>query len=443
MDLGPLATQMQALLHDAAERIAWQAGSCQRTSPLSGAALLQTVVLTCLAHPEPRVEDYAQVAAALGYPVSPQALDQRFTPGLARALEGLLAEAVRAVVARNPATVAVLQKFAAVEVHDSSTITLPDSLEAHWRGGNTATGRGGRAALKVQTRLDLVSGRLSAVRPEPGRDNDHATPLQTADLAPGTLHLRDLGYFDLDVLQAIAAAGAFFLSRLQDSTAVFGADGGRLDLGDWLGRQQGHVVDVPVALGVGHRLPCRLVAVRVPEAVAAQRRRQARAKGRKKGYTPSRQKLALCAWNFYVTNEPAADLTVEEVLALGRARWQIECLFKQWKSDGGLTRVRSAKPWRVVGEAFGKLIAQVVQHAVLVQCAWQRANRSLRKAAKAVRRHAGQVIAALHDAPKLVQALHDIGRSLTKGAQVDRRRTHPSAFQVLSDPKTYGYKLLG
>jgi hypothetical protein len=26
---------------------------------------------------------------------------------------------------------------------------------------------------------------------------------------------------------------------------------------------------------------------------------------------------------------------------------------------------------------------------------------------------------------------------------VDRRRTHPSAFQVLSDPKTYGYKLLG
>ncbi len=442
MDLGPLAAQMQALLHDTAEPLAWQAGCCQRTSPLSGAALLQTVVLTCLAHPEPRLEDYAQVAAALGYPVTPQALDQRFTPALARALEDLLAEAVRAAVARNPAAVAVLNKFTAVEVHDSSTVTLPDSLEAFWRGGNTSTGTGGRAALKVQTRLDLVSGRLSAARPEPGRQNDHATPLQAEGLAPGSLHLRDLGYFDLDVLQAIAGAGAFFVSRLQDSTAVFDAGGRRLDLGDWLGRQAGHVVDVPVTLGVGHRLPCRLVAVRVPKAVAAQRRRQARATGRKKGYTPSRQKLALCDWNFYVTNVPPAVLTVAEVLALARARWQIECLFQQWKSDGGLARVRSEKPWRVVGEVFGKLIAQVVQHAVLVQCVWHRANRSLRKAAKAVRRHAGQLVTALHDAAKLVQALHDIAESLVKAARVDTRRKHPSAFQVLSDPKTYGYKLL-
>jgi Transposase DDE domain len=442
MDLAPLAAQMQALLHDSAEAIAWQAGCCQRTSPLSGAALLQAVVLTCLAHPEPRGEDYAQVAAALGHPVTPQALDQRFTPELARALEDLLAEAVRAVVARNPATGAVLDKFAAVEVHDSSTITLPDGLEAHWPGCNTSTGHGGRAALKVQVRLDLVSGRLSAARPEAGRDNDHATPLQTAGLAPGTLHLRDLGYFDLDVLQAIDAAGAFFLSRLQDSTAVFDADGRRLNLGEWLSRQQGDVVDVPVTLGVGHRLRGRLVAVRVPEAVAAQRRRQARAKGRKKGYTPSRAKLALCAWNFYVTNVPPDRLRVEEVLALARARWQIECLFRQWKSDGGLARVRSGKPWRVVGEVLGKLIAQVVQHAVLVQCVWQRANRSLRKAAKAVRRQAGQVIAALHDAGKLVEALRAIAQSLTKGAKVERRRKHPSAFQVLSDPKTYGYRPL-
>jgi DDE family transposase len=143
-----------------------------------------------------------------------------------------------------------------------------------------------------------------------------------------------------------------------------------------------------------------------------------------------------------VTNVPPAVLTVEEVLALARARWQIECLFKQWKSDGGLARVRSDKPWRVVGEVFGKLIAQVVQHAVLVQCVWHRANRSLRKAAKAVRRHAGQVIAALRDREALVQALQDIAQSLTKAAKVDRRRKHPSAFQVLSDPKTYGYKLL-
>src|SRR6266498_3431606 len=204
MDLAPLAAKMQALLNQSAEPIAWQCGCCQRSSPLAGAALLQTVVLCCLAHPEPTVEDYAQVATALDHPVTPQAIDQRFTRELARAL-----------VARNPAAPTLVSLFAAVAVHDSSTVTLPDSLEGSWRGGNTATGHGGRAALKVQTRLDLVSGRLSAVAVEPGRASDHATPLQTAGLTPDTLHLRDLGYFDLDVLRAIAAAGAFYLSRLQ------------------------------------------------------------------------------------------------------------------------------------------------------------------------------------------------------------------------------------
>jgi len=442
MDLAPLAAKMQALLNQSAEPIAWQCGCCQRSSPLAGAALLQTVVLCCLAHPEPTVEDYAQVATALDHPVTPQAIDQRFTRELARALEALLAAAVRALVARNPAAPTVVSRFAAVAVHDSSTVTLPDSLEGYWRGGNTATGHGGRAALKVQTRIDLVSGRLSAVAVEPGRASDHATPLQTAGLTPDTLHLRDLGYFDLDVLRAIAAAGAFYLSRLQDGTAVFAAGGERLDLGAFLGRQRDNVVDVPVTLGVRQRLACRLVAVRVPQEVADRRRQRAYANGRKKGYAPSPEKLALCDGNFYVTNVPAERLSVADVLALARARWQIECLFKQWKSDGGLARVRSAKPWRVVGEVFGKLIALVIQHAVLVGCVWQRANRSLRKAAKAVRRQAGQLITALRDLPRLLQALQAISQSVAKGAKVDKRRQHPSAFQVLSDPKTYGYKLL-
>lgn len=440
MDLDALAAAMQALLTQAAEPLAWQSRCCQRTSPLAGAALLQTVVLTCLAHPQPTVEDYAQVATALDHPVTPQAIDQRFTPPLAQALQALLAEAVRRVLTRNPTTATVLSRFDAVEVQDSSTITLPDCLADYWQGSRTVAG--GTAAVKVQTRIDLVSGGLSAVRLEAGRANDHATPLQSAGLAANTLHLRDLGYFDLEVLQAIDAADAFYLSRLQDGTALFAVCGERLNLGIFLDRQQGNVVDMPVTLGVQQRLAGRLVAVRLPPEVADRRRQQVYARGRKKGYTPSQEKLALCAWNFYVTNVAAERLSVDDVLALARARWQIECLFKQWKSDGGLARVRSTKPWRIVGEVLAKLIALVIEHAVLVGCVWQRANRSLRKAAKAVRRQAGQLIASLRKLSALVQALQAICQSLRKGAKVDRRRKHPSAFQVLSDPKTYGYKRL-
>jgi hypothetical protein len=311
MDLDRLPAQLQALLIDRAESLAWDRGCCRRRSPLAGAALLQVLVLGCLAHPDPSLEDFAQTAGLLGHPVTAQAVAARFGPALADALADLVAAAVRRVVARRPATVALLEQFAAVQVQDSTTVTLPDALADSWRGGNTATGQGGQAAVKVQVRIDLRGGQVTGLRLEPGRANDHATPLQTADLRPGELHLRDLGYFDLDVLAAIAGAGAFFLSRLQDGTALFDEAGTRLDLADYLGGQPGDAVDVPVRLGVKHRLACRLVAVRLPAEVANRRRQALYAKARKKGYTPSAAKLALCAWNFYVTNVPAAALGVE------------------------------------------------------------------------------------------------------------------------------------
>jgi hypothetical protein len=442
MDLDRLPAQLQALLIDRAESLAWDRGCCRRRSPLAGAALLQVLVLGCLAHPDPSLEDFAQTAGLLGHPVTAQAVAARFGPALADALADLVAAAVRRVVARRPATVALLEQFAAVQVQDSTTVTLPDALADSWRGGNTATGQGGQAAVKVQVRIDLRGGQVTGLRLEPGRANDHATPLQTADLRPGELHLRDLGYFDLDVLAAIAGAGAFFLSRLQDGTALFDEAGTRLDLADYLGGQPGDAVDVPVRLGVKHRLACRLVAVRLPAEVANRRRQALYAKARKKGYTPSAAKLALCAWNFYVTNVPAAALGVEGVLALARARWQVECLFKQWKSDGGLARVRSGQPWRVVGEVLAKLVALVLQHAILVACCWQRANRSLRRAAKAVRRQAGQLAAGLGERGRLRRALQAIADSLAKTARIDKRRKHPSAFQVLEDPKGCGYQRL-
>ena len=102
------------------------------------------------------------------------------------------------------------------------------------------------------------------LRLEQGRDSDHRTPLQTEEIEPGSLQLRDLGYFDLDVLQQIAGKEAYFISRVQDSTALFEPDGERIDLAKFLGKCKVKRLDRPILLGVGHRLPCRLVAVRVP-----------------------------------------------------------------------------------------------------------------------------------------------------------------------------------
>jgi hypothetical protein len=182
--------------------------------------------------------------------------------------------------------------------------------------------------------------------------------------------------------------------------------------------------------------------VRVPPGVAAARRRALRAKAQKKGYTPARAKRELCAWNVYVTNVPAGVLDVDEVLALARARWPVECLFRHAKSDGQLAQSRSRKPWRVAGEVFARLLALVVGDGQVQAACGALLGRSLRRAWRAVRRLAGALAGALRERRALARVLRQLRRSLRQAARREKRRRQPSAAQVLSDPHRCGQRRL-
>ena len=428
---------MQEVMTVQAERIARETRCSQRLSTLGGAGLIQTLVLGYLKSRLATCEELAQTAATLGYPVSPQAIDERCTPQTAECLRRLVEEAVQKAITADKCMSPLLDRFQCVCLQDSSTVGLPDALQEHWRGCGTWADHGGKAALKIQVRFDLGRGAVR-LRLEQGRDSDHRTPLQTEEIKPGSLHFRDLGYFDLDVLQEIAWAKAYFISRVQASTALFDPDGQRIELAKFLGKCKIKRLARPILLGVGHRLPCRLVTVRVPPEVARRRRQKVLEKARKKQYTPSPEKLALCAWNIYVTNAPEALLSLDEVLVLARMRWQIELMFKLWKSHGGLGATRSEKPWRILCETFAKLLAQLIRHWILIQVSWNEPRRSLRKAAGAVRAFAACLAASLNDLDALVAVLDSITRALTRAGRVEKRRKHPSAYQLLADPTACG-----
>ena len=75
--------------------------------------------------------------------------------------------------------------------------------------------------------------------------------------------------------------------------------------------------------------------------------------------------------------------------------WQIELLFKLWKSHGGVEESRSDQAYRVLCEVYAKLLAMVVQHWLLLLGGGGFSARSQRKAARQVRRQAVRVAAAL------------------------------------------------
>lgn len=424
-----VAAVLQTVLSTTADEIARESGWMQRQTKLSGARFIQTLVFGWLATPDASLEALAQTAAALGVTVSPQAIDQRFTPEAAACLEEVLAEAVTALVTAEPVVVPLLARFNGVYIQDSTSLSLPDALAEHWPGCGGRTPGAGQASLKLQVRLELRSGALGGPFPEAGRAQDRASGLQHAPLPPGALRIADLGYFSLTVLQDLDADGVYWLSRYQVQTAVFDAGGRRWTVPDLL-RRQGATADRSITLGAAHRLPARLLAARVPPAVAATRRRQLREEAKREGKTPSAAKLALCDWTVLVTNVPPELLSVEEALVLARARWQIELLFKLWKSHGQVDVSRSAKPWRILCEVYAKLLAMVVQHwLVLVSC-WRFPDRSLVKAAQTIRKYAPMLAAGFAGPALLQAALATIQRCLASGCRVAKRRAKPATHQL-------------
>jgi len=430
-----LAATLQEVLTTTAAAAVRRTGFVQRASKLTGAAFAQALVCGWLANPQASLEALAQAVATVGVVITPQGLDQRFTEAAAVFLEEVRGAALRAVVAADPVAIPLLERFTAVVLLDSSTLTLPAAVAPWWPGcgGGGATATKAQAALKAHVSFDLCRGTLRGLLTD-GRTQDRQTALQTAPLPRGALRIADLGFFDLGVFTAIGAAGGYWLSRLHVLPTVYDQAGQAWDVLALLTRQQATAVDLAVVLGAERRLPARLLAVRVPPEVAAARRRRTRAAAKRRGQTPSARALAWADWTILVTNAPADLLSLREALVLLRARWQIELLFKLWKSHGHIDESRSAKPWRLLCEVHAKLLAMVVQHWLLLVGCWTYPDRSLVKAAQTVRNHALHLAYALPSGDRLADAIAVIQRCLAAGCRLNRRKTKPNTYQLLLDP---------
>src|SRR5207249_8679408 len=131
---------------------ACNSGFVQRRSKLTGPAFVQTLTFGWLSDPEATLEDLAQTASTVGVPISPQALEQRFTPQAAACLLEVLQAAVARVLTADPVAIPILQRFpGGFTVLDSTTIALPEAFASLWPGCAGATSAaGGRSSLKLQ-----------------------------------------------------------------------------------------------------------------------------------------------------------------------------------------------------------------------------------------------------------------------------------------------------
>jgi hypothetical protein len=262
--------------------------------------------------------------------ISKQAVFEQFDPAAVSFFNNVLACVLGLAIAR-PKCLSLDWDcpFARILVQDSTTVKLSEKLADVFPGGANQHGET-PGVLRIQAIYDLLKQQwvdfsLSSYR----RNDQKASPDILPHVQKGDLILRDLGYFAIAVLQQIGLRDAYFLSRYYFHTALFDTHGQKFDLLKQL-RAKGSL-DLWVHIGCKERMSVRLVAVPVPETVAAERRRKARAHLKNRCQL-SNEYLALQGWTIFVTNVSKDILSAKQIMALYQQRWHIEMLFKAWKS---------------------------------------------------------------------------------------------------------------
>lgn len=428
----PHSTRLHEFLNERVRLAGKVSGFVQRASKLSAEVFVKTLVLGLAAQPQASLSELAEQSAKMGVAISPQGLDERINERAVKMLQDLFAQAIQLFQSQTKLAGASLTQFSSIHILDSSIITLPAPMQTVFAGCKAV---GGVAALKIQLSFEYLRGQLSAVQVEAGRCPDQKCRLQLDQAAANNLHLFDLGYFTVAVFAALDQAKAFFISRFQTQTALYALDGssGKIELAQILAQQTDALYEQDYLMGLTHRLKVRLIAQRLPESVTAERRRKTLAKMRKKGRTASAAHLALLPWNIFVTNVPAARLTALQVMAFYRLRWQIELVFKLWKSCAQLDQVGTWRTERVLCVLYAKLIGLVIFH-------WRAAphrvidNQEL-SWPKAFRRWQAAIPAVLKALSRSVRSLQAVCRALATDfhhkALKTRRRKSPSTYHLV------------
>lgn len=392
------------------------------------------MVFGWLENPDASVEALARSVSAQGETISGQGLEQRFIRQAAEFVKAVLEEAVQRVVQiPQKLPIELLNRFKGVHLLDCSKVSLPEELAEVWPGTGKK-GETGHAQLKLEAMYELSEGHLTGLNLMPGRKHDSRGDLANVALGADSLRVQDLGYWDLNRMAEQDRRGEFFLSRYKHGTRLWIGAGEAFDLPRQLillEKQGIEQAEYTVTIGTSGLLEVRLIAQRMPQETASVRRAGLKKRAAKQGKCPSEAELVLCGWTLLVTNAPQDMLCADEALILYGARWQIELLFKLWKSHAKLAQSRSNKPWRRLCEIYCKLLGIVVQHWISLVGTWDNPRRSLVKAAQVVTEHAKVIALAISGKGSLRKALRIATEVMQTGCNQNSRRKQPNTWLTL------------
>ena len=251
------------------------------------------------------------------------------------------------------------QPFSRVLVADSCKFRLPDKYAGDYPSFG---GRSALSLMNIQYAFDLKHGQWENLELTKATQNDQGHSKKTLQrIGQGELHIRDMGFVTMPYLKKVVAEKAFFLNRLPAKWKPLQCGSGKAI--DWAKRyrqmqkSKEDRFETMVTIGEGKEaFNGRLIAVAVPEQVWAERIRKAQKQAKSHKWGLSDEYKERCKFSVFITNVEEKILKTNDVIQLYRIRWQIELIFKTWKSLLGIHKVKAVKRERLECQLIAKFI---------------------------------------------------------------------------------------
>lgn len=268
--------------------------------------------------------------------------------------------------------------FNCIRVLDGTTVTLSIDCSELFPG---SVGAG----VKIQIEFDLLTGRFLYINLQPGKAGDGPAGLERLqNLQKDDLFLQDLGYFKFEILEEINKREAFFISRAKADTRFhtlhpnprYHPNGTlmkkyayeRLLIEEvFPSIKRGEHKEYPlVYMGANYKIPTRLILYRMTKKEQARQEQKIHVRNRTKRGEIKQRSRDLSSVSMLVSNLPLS-VPAKEIIALYRYRWQIELLFRSWKSDFKAGNYRKMKVERWQCHLYAELITLLLSTLITYQ----------------------------------------------------------------------------
>lgn len=314
------------------DELAKASGFKQRKSLISPKDFLETVFLEHAGGHTSLSQYCTSMYLHQGKSVSKQAMDKRFRSGAKDFLRLLVEKVMRQQLACLQANT-LRDVFSEIRLADSTEFALSAVLAEAFPGYG---GAGRQAMAQIQFEYELLSQKITRLSLGNALDADVSEGLRWIDTVPQkALLIKDLGYFNLSVYQQLQRRQLYFISRLQPQVNIYIEQAGQLKqltkaaIMEMLTKSQDKYLDLDVLIGKDKKLPVRLIANLLNE---EQKSRRLRRKRLNKGKKMTKEDVLNASLNLFITNVEKEKCAAQKVYELYTLRWQVELVFKTWKS---------------------------------------------------------------------------------------------------------------